>query len=307
MARILLTGATGFIGSQAARSLVEQGHEVHALVRDGADIARIADILPRIRIVPGSLTSLADVRDRIIQLQPEICLHLAWYSVPGLYLVSTENILHLQWTLELLQITAEAGCLRFVGAGTCLEYDTSKGTLSETGVLAPDTLYSVCKLATCSIARDFAEKRKMEFAWLRFFYQYGPFEHPKRVVPAVITSLLSGGRAAVSRGTQVRDFLHVADVGSAVAAVATSGIAGPVNIGSGIPVTVREIVEITAELCGGPERVDYGAIPQRDGDPAYIVADNSRLRSTGWEQRFDLRSGLRDSVEWWRNHSTMGR
>jgi UDP-glucuronate decarboxylase len=307
VARIFLTGATGFIGSHAARSLVEQGHEVHALVRDGADTERIADILPRIRVVPGSLTSLAEVRDGIIQLQPEICLHLAWYSVPGLYLTSTENILHLQGTLELLQIMAQAGCRRFVGAGTCLEYDTSKGTLSETGALAPDTLYSVCKLATCSIARDFAEKRKMEFAWLRFFYQYGPFEHPKRVVPAVITSLLSGGRAAVSRGTQVRDFLHVADVGSAVAAVATSSITGPVNIGSGIPVTIREIVEITAELCGGADRVDYGAIPQRQGDPAYIVADNSRLRSTGWKPRFDLRSGLRDSVEWWRNHSTMPR
>lgn len=304
MSRIFLTGATGFIGSHAARSLVEQGHEVHALVRDGADTYRIADILPRLTVVPGSLECLSQIRDRIAQARPGIILHLAWYSVPGLYLTADENLLHLQWALDLVQIAAEVNCRRFVGAGTCLEYDTDQGTLSEHGVLAPRTLYSVSKLATFAIARDFAIQRKMEFAWLRFFYQYGPHEHTRRLVPDVISTLLRGKRAAVSEGTQTRDFLHVADVGSAVAGVATSDLTGPVNIGSGIPVTVRKIVETTAELCGGLDRIDYGALPQRAGDPPLIVADNHRLLGTGWKPRFDLRTGLADTVEWWRRTLT---
>ncbi|TMQ68384.1 MAG: NAD-dependent epimerase/dehydratase family protein, partial [Candidatus Eisenbacteria bacterium] len=131
----------------------------------------------------------------------------------------------------------------------------------------------------------------------RPFYQYGPFEDGRRLVPYVIDTLLRGEEAGITRGLQVRDFLHVADVGSAIAAAATSHLEGPVNIGSGQPVTVREIVATIAAILGSSERVKFGARPDSPTDPPFICANTRKLvEGTGWEPRFDLRSGLEDTI-----------
>lgn len=307
MSRVFLTGATGFIGCQAAKALTDSGHEVVALIRDGADTTRIDSLVPGIKRIRGDISDLEGFRDQLATLNPDLCVHLAWYAEPGKYLTSDVNRSHLQWTLDLLEFLASIRCRRFVGAGTCLEYDTSVGVLSESSPVAPQTIYARSKHETFLRASAFAKDAGLSFAWLRFFYQYGPFEHPARLVSSIITALLRDERAATSSGEQVRDFLHVADVGSAVASAAVSAIEGPVNIGSGAPVTVREIVETIARLCAAVDRVDYGALPQRPGDPPHIVADNRLLRSTGWRPKYDLEGGIRETIDWWRKHSTEAR
>jgi nucleoside-diphosphate-sugar epimerase len=200
---------------------------------------------------------------------------------------------------------ASIRCGRFVGAGTCLEYDTSGGVLSEESPAAPQTVYARTKHEAFVRTFGVTKRTGMSFGWLRFFYQYGPFEHPARLVPNIILPLLRGDRAAPSPGVQVRDFLHIEDVGSAVASAAVSEVQGAVNIGSGDGVTVKEIVQTIAELCGAEDRVDFGALPQRPGDPLHIVAENDRLRSTGWEPRYTLRNGLAQTVDWWRENQPL--
>lgn len=300
-ARVFLTGATGFIGSHAAKALLDAGNEVHALIRPGAATARIADLLSRLHVIDGSMDDLASVSARLDALRPDICVHLAWYAEPGKYLTSTLNMDHLRFTLDLALAMSKAGCRRFVGAGTCLEYDTADGTLNESTRIAPRTLYAATKYAAYSMIRDLTAARGMEFAWMRFFYQFGPFEHPARLVPAVILGLLRGERVAVSSGEQQRDFLHIDDVAGAVAAITTGNVFGAVNIGSGVPVSVRDIVARMRVLMGKTDLIDYGAIPQRTGDPAYIVAGNGKLLSTGWKPRFDLDAGLAETIDWWRS------
>src|SRR4051812_32231738 len=129
--RVLLTGATGFIGSNVARALRRDGFEVHALSRPEVDLRD------------------ADAVDRAIErAKPEMCIHLAWYAEPGKYLHAKENLALVGATLRLAERLHEAGCKRFVGAGTCFEYDTSQGRLSESSRLGPKSLYATCKLAT---------------------------------------------------------------------------------------------------------------------------------------------------------------
>jgi nucleoside-diphosphate-sugar epimerase len=281
--RVLLTGATGFIGSHVARELLRRGHEVHCTVRPSSDRRRIRDIERDLRVHVAPMDA--------VPVEPDVAIHLAWYAVPGKYLEAPENLECLEASRRLL---SRLRC-RAVFAGTCFEFDTRLGRLSETSPTRPTTLYARTK---DELRREV--ERRLDSVWVRFFYQYGPWEDQRRLVPSVIRSLLRGEPARVSPGEQRRDFLHVEDVARAVADVAESRLSGPVNIGSGRAPAVREIVTTLGRLAGRPELVELGAVPYYPGEPMLIVADNAKLRSTGWVPRYGLEEGLRHTLEWWR-------
>jgi nucleoside-diphosphate-sugar epimerase len=216
---------------------------------------------------------------------------MAWYAVPGKYLTAPENRDCLEGSRRLLSKLKR----RAVFAGTCFEFELTEKPLREDSPTKPMTLYAECKDAL----RREVEARP-DSAWVRFFYQYGPWEDPKRLVPAVITQQLRGEPSKVTPGLQRADYLHVEDVASAVCSVAESRVQGCVNIGSGEAPSVREIVTKITELGGRPELVQWGAYPQKPTDPMLIRADNSKLRSTGWTPKYTLESGLRQTFDWWR-------
>ncbi|MBI5397752.1 MAG: NAD(P)-dependent oxidoreductase [Verrucomicrobia bacterium] len=299
--KILITGAAGFIGSHLARLLVQQGHEVHATLLDANDTDRIRDLLPRLHTVLCNLEHPAEVDACLASVRPELCIHLAWYAVPGKYLNAVENFGSLEATLHLARKLAALGCRRFVGIGTCFEYEHGGSVLGESSPTKPVSLYAACKLSTALVLEQFARLTPMQIAWVRLFYQYGPDEAPQRLMPHVINSLLQGRKVELTPGEQVRDFLHIEDVASGIAAVAHSGLNGIVNVGSGQRVTVREIAEKIAAIVSRPDLLAIGARPYAPNDPMFILADNSRLRqNTNWRPRYDLDAGLRQTVEWWK-------
>jgi nucleoside-diphosphate-sugar epimerase len=280
---ILLTGATGFIGSHVARELLRRGHEVHATVRPVSDRRRIRDLEGRLVLHEGEMDSLP--------VLPDLAVHLAWYAVPGKYLTAPENRDCLEASRRFL---AKLRC-RAVFAGTCFEHDLGLGILREDSPTKPATLYAECKDAL----RREVEPRP-DSAWVRFFYQYGPWEDERRLMAAVIRGQLKGEPSKVTPGDQKLDYLHVEDVAAAVCSVAESRLEGCVNIGSGKAPSVREIVSGIAELGGRPELIQWGAYPQKPGDPMLIQADNAKLRSTGWSPKYTLETGLRHTFDWWR-------
>lgn len=297
--RVLLTGAAGFLGSRAAKHLLD-GDEVHAVVRPGSSRARLAALAPAAQVHEIELGDATAVKGLAADVRPELAVHLAWYAVPGRYLVAPENLDHVEVTLTLARALAAQGCKRLVTAGTCFEYDTSFGFLSERTPTAPRFLYSACKLAVFEILREACRGWSMSFSHLRFFYQYGPWEAPGRLVPAILDALARGEEAKTTSGSQIRDFLHVDDVGRAIAAAARSDLEGAVNVGSGVPISVRDVVVATARAFGREDLLRLGALPQREGDPPFVCADSARLRSTGWEPRLSLQEGLADTVAWHR-------
>lgn len=281
--RVLITGATGFIGSHVAHELVRRGHEVHVSTRPGSDRRRLADIESKLSFHDGAMDNLPVESDAIV--------HMAWYAVPGKYLPALENHHCLAASRRLL---AKAKG-RIVFAGTCFEFDLTEKPMLEDSPTKPSTLYAECKDAL----RREVEVRP-DSAWLRYFYQYGPWEDPRRLVPAIITQQLKGEPSRVTPGEQRADYLHVEDVASATVAVLESDLQGPVNIGSGHAPSVREIVSKITDLGGRPELIHWGAFPQRADDPMLIRADNTKLLSTGWSPRYDLDAGLRQTFDWWR-------
>jgi nucleoside-diphosphate-sugar epimerase len=297
--RVLLTGAGGFIGSHAARALLASGCEVAAVLRPTTSTARLQEVIDRLTVVRTDLADLPVLRQALLDWRPDACLHLAWYAEPGKYLHSPQNIPALTASLALLEELARAGCKQVVMAGTCAEYDTDRGLLREDGPTRPATVYAASKLALDLVGQHLAAAAGVRFAWARLFYLYGPGEDEKRVVPAVIRALMRGEPFPATQGEQVRDYLHVEDVAAGLVTLVTQGAAGVFNVASGVPVTVRQLMETVGDLLGRADLLRFGAVPYRDWEPSFICGDNQRLRGLGWAPRFTLREGLAETVAWW--------
>ncbi|MCU7242405.1 MAG: NAD(P)-dependent oxidoreductase [Microcystis aeruginosa WS75] len=264
---------------------------------------RIRDILPSMYLRQSDLVAFENVNTYLQEIKPELCIHLAWYAVPGKYLNSQENLDSIQASLNLFSQLAELGCKRFVGIGTCFEYDLSLGYLSESSLTKPITLYAATKVALSTILQQFAQITEMEVAWIRLFYQYGPMEDERRLIPGIISSLLRDEVVKTTKGEQIRDFLHIEDVASAIWAVAKSNVSGVVNVGSGQPVTVGQIALELGNLLGKTDLIHLGALPYRPNDPMFICANNELLRrKTDWTQKYNLTTGLKNTIEWYKDH-----
>lgn len=292
--RVFLTGATGFVGAPVLQRLLERGHEVHALVlpTDEAKLDR------RATTVRGDLLTPASYASTLEALRPEACVHLGWYANPKDYLSARVNVDLLGASAALGAKLVDLGCARIVAAGTCFEYDLSQGYLREDGPLAPRHLYSACKRALGEILTQLTEGTATSLAWTRLFFLYGPREQKGRLVRSVVDALIVGERARTSTGEQVRDFLHVADAAAGIVHVLESDLRGPVNVASGRPLEVREIVRTIARLVGHEDRIEWGATLARPNDPPFVCADVSKLAASGFTPAFDLESGLRATIAW---------
>jgi nucleoside-diphosphate-sugar epimerase len=297
-----VTGAAGFIGAHIVAHIVGAGHDAYALVRESTDLRRLQVLAPSARLVYGDLLDLATFDAQLQAITPELVIHCGWYVAPGKYLMSEANFDFVEASVRLARRVAGLGCRRFVGLGTCFEYDTSYGYLAEETPTRSASPYAASKLALQMLLEQVGALSGLETAWARIFYQYGPFEQAQRLVPSIIQNLLAGQPARSTGGEQTRDFLHIADVASAVWAIAESDLHGPVNVGSGQPVSVRDIVTTIGAILDRPDLLQLGAIPYSPTDPWFICANNRRLvQATGWAPRYTLEEGLRHTIAWWQH------
>jgi nucleoside-diphosphate-sugar epimerase len=303
--RVLVTGATGFIGAPVARHLVDGGHEVVSIIRPTSSLDRLGEHVARVQLVtlPNGLDD-STLASEVASIAPDACIHLAWTVEPGRYVDTTENIADVRRSLALLEALDRADCPHFVGIGTCLELDTRLGELDDDAVVSPQTLYAASKHGLATIASAFQRTRCRRFTWGRVFFQYGPFEDRRRLVPSIVTRLLVGQPCPLSTGEQIRDYLHVDDVARAIVAITVGGVEGTVNIGGGAGASIATIAHTIARIIGRPDLLRFGAHPRRSDDPHMIVARPAKLCSTGWSPRYDLVRGLEETVSWWRDHQS---
>lgn len=301
--KVLLTGGTGFVGTHARESLLKRGFEVHAVTS---------------RVAPDQLSHDATVwhrcdlldHDATAQVVQEVgathLLHLAWYVEPGKLITADENFDWVQASVGLVRAFRENGGQRVVCSGSCYEYDWHYGYCSErTTPTVADTVYGVCKNALREMLEIYCRQHGMGFGWGRLFFLYGPHENPNRLVSSVTRSMLEGREAKSSHGRQIRDYAHVADVAEGLVALLCSDFDGSLNIATGQATQIRDIVTHIADITDRASLLKLGALPARANDLPLVVADTTLAnQALDWRPEYDLRSGLEDTVQWWRQQMT---
>ena len=292
--KVLVTGASGFIGRQCCTQLSALGYEVHAVSSRSQSGETVhwhhADLLDNQQII------------NLMQLvKPTHLLHLAWYAEPGKYWTSSINYHWVKASLTLFEEFSERGGKRIVVAGSCAEYDWGfKDYIEDSTPLAPSTLYGVCKHSLQLMLSSYASLQNLSFAWARLFSIYGPYEHPNRLFASVIQALLRNKEVKVSNGELIRDYLHVSDVASALVELIEHDIQGPINIGSGSGLKLKDIAgKIETKI----NKFGYIEISKKyspDNEAPIIIANTERINSTRWKPIYDIDTGLEDTINWFK-------
>ena len=296
--KILITGATGWIGRHVLDELKSKDFEVHALTSRSTP--------PYDGFVHWHTVDLHDhakVNKFVADLKASHLLHLAWYVEHGQFWTSPQNLIWVESSINLVRAFVESGGERVIAAGTCAEYAWNKQEYDETSALfEPKTFYGVCKRALHQVLEAYCKQAKVSFAWGYVFHIFGPGENSRRFVPQVINALFNARTQACSTGTQYRDFIYVKDLARAFVELTSSSVQGGINLATGHGITLKEIgLKIAEKMESQKELLLFDQLPCAKNDPEWLVAKTSRLKDDlHWTPRYTLDEALQETIDWWK-------
>lgn len=303
---MLVTGGTGFVGSNLVRHLLQGGHAVGLLVREGHDPWRLSDVTEGLHWIRASLEDPTGLRAALADFKPQWVFHLAahgaysWQSDPVMILRT--NVLG---TANLLDACLGIGFEAFINAGSSSEYGLKDHPPREDELLEPTSPYAVAKAAATLYCAQAARASGAPVATLRLYSVYGPWEDPRRFIPRLVACGLEGRLPPLASPQTARDYIYVSDVCDAYLRVARSAYEpGTIyNVGTGVQTTLRDAVEIGRRVLGFAGDPVWQTMPDRSWDTGTWVAESSRLTSAvGWRPVIDLAQGLKLTADWLAAH-----
>lgn len=284
--KVLLTGASGFVGQHILSSLIRHGIDVVTIGRTQAHT--------HIEFIQADLLQIENFSEVIEEAQATHLIHCAWYTQHGDYWTSTLNLRWLEASLKLIECFCLQGGRHVTVAGTCAEYDWSYGYLNEELTpLKPQTFYGVTKKSLCQLTMQLCAHYQVQCAWGRIYYSFGPGENPKRLIPSLIKVFKEGASPFTINSFVYRDFLHVYDIAEAFVYFVLAHAHGEYNISSAEPTRLDKIVQILAsQFNANPEPI-LALAAQKVNEPQIIVGTNSKIKALGWEPLYSLEHGLK--------------
>jgi len=303
MKRVIITGATGFVGANLARRLLGDGHEVHLLVRPGYKSWRIEAIRSNVRIHEVSFADEKALATIISKIKPDWVFHLAAY---GAY--SSQNELkqiidtNIMGTISLVGACLKVGFESFINTGSSSEYGYKDHAPGENEFLEPNSYYAVAKASAALFCRYTAQKKDVRITTLRLYSVYGPYEEPSRLMPTLIMYGLKGKFPPLVNPDVARDFVYVDDVSETyiLAASQPSRELGAIyNVGAGLQITMREVIDVAREIMHIKDKPVWGSIPNRNWDTNIWIADNRKIQNElGWQPRYTFKQGFKLMLDW---------
>lgn len=300
--RILISGATGFIGANLVRKCLEAEAQVYIFTRITSNKWRIRDVLKDINEFRVDLLNYERLKAMVSEIKAEIIFHMVAYGGYP-YQKDADDIIrtNIIGTANLLNVCLKVGFNVFVNTGSSSEYGIKSEPANEADLLEPNNNYGIAKASATLFCQAKARSEKLPIITLRLFSPYGYYEAATRLISSVIISCLRGKNPKLSSPKPMRDFVFIEDVLDAYVKVANiPSIKGEIfNIGYSQQHSVGEVVNKIIELTGGRVSPEWGSVPKRANEPTVWQADISKAENIlEWKPKYTLEKGLNKTIQW---------
>lgn len=293
----ILTGATGFIGSEVLKKIISSEDIAIILIRNNSDLSRLKNFDNYVSIIYDDLTN-DELANSLKKYKPDVFIHLAWQGVGG----SDRNEIfqitdNLELSLNSVKLANKIGCDHWIGIGSQAEYGNPNCKVSEDFPTNPTTLYGKSKLATCWATLGLCEAYKMKGSWIRVFSTYGIGDSPHWFIPYIINEIKQKRSPNLTKCEQLWDYLHVSDAAEAIISVGQVGVEGIFNIGSGGCIPLKEVVETIKKVLNSTIKINYGKVEYRVDQVMHLEADISKIKSkTLWYPKININTGINSII-----------
>jgi len=304
--RVLITGGTGFIGSNLIRRLITRKYNVNLITRKSSNLWRIKNILNKVKIYNADLLDKKQLTEIAARINPDFIIHLATYSNYRNQTDAEGMIdINIRGTLNLLLASKNIDYKLFINTGSSSEYGIKNIPMKETELLEPVSFCAATKASATFLCQTFTKEYQKPIVTLRPFSVYGPYEEKNRFIPTIIRAIVENKSIKLTSGNQRRDFIYIDDIVDIYIKTLSYGkkLSGQIlNMGTGIEYTNDEVVETLFKTTNRKVKIEKGAYPKRIWDTSHWVADISKTKKLlNWKPKFTLGKGLRYTYNWFKN------
>ena len=311
MTQYLITGASGFVGSNLIRKLINENQELTILIRNNSDLWRINDLIPKIQTIKTDLSDYEKLEKIISDINPNFVYHLGAYGgypfQTNIEKITQVNIVN---TINLFESLSKCNNLKLiVNFGSSSEYGIKAAPMNENDQAMPVTPYGISKLTQTKFAKFYSKNMNLPIVTLRLFSIFGPFEEPGRLVFDIMTSVIKGKTIELSSPFPRRDYVYVGDVIDAIETVTNAkNIVGEIfNIGSGVMHSVEDVVNNVLETAKSHNKVLWEAKQKRvfDNVSPWVSDTQKTKKILKWEPKYSFADGLALTYKWYLNNQQM--
>jgi nucleoside-diphosphate-sugar epimerase len=299
--KLLVTGATGFIGHYLVKKLIEQGHTILAISRSEA-LASTNEYSGKLQYLKSSLKLENNAIERIKEFEPDVLIHLAWEKIPDFsFETSFENLQnHIAFFRQLFSI---ASLKKFLVTGSCWEYNKKMGICKESDICVPGNYFTWAK----NSLRDFLQfeclNKNINFIWTRVFYVYGSQQRKGSLIPTVIDNIQNGLVPVLKTPTNANDFIHVEDVAEGLMIFVVKDIpSGIYNLGSGKSIPVIDIVSNIEIILNSKEALTSALLESASNssikDTDFWADMTKTISAIKWQPKISLSMGIEKTINY---------
>jgi len=304
--RVLVTGASGFIGANLVRRLLHDGYEVHAFVRDGQASWRLADVKHTVHIWPVDIRDRISIESAVSKVEPTHIFHVAAASLYGGKSLTDDEYIdsNIRGTANLLTVLRSLPYASFINTGSSSEYGTRYKPMKENDLCVPESMYAISKLSATNIASLEARLFNKPTVTLRLFSPFGPLDDDRRFMPQIISAALKGTEFVLAHPEARRDYIYIDDVMDAYVCVMQKAVElkGAVfNIGSGEDRSIRDVALAVKNVLHSSMQVRVDS--QQEKVIPWRADISSAISQLHWEPKTPFHDGLVQTIEYLKTHT----
>lgn len=299
MKRVIITGATGAVGTALIQKMIKNNVEVLVFCREGSERNKHIPEHPLVEKVYCDLSVLSEIQNDTGK-EYDIFYHFAWAGTTG----TARNDMYLQnqnvkYSLDAVSVAKRFGCTTFIGSGSQAEYGRVNGKLRVNTPTFPENGYGIGKLCAGQMTREYAHSMGIKHIWTRILSIYGPNDGKQSMIMSTINALKEGKSPEFTKGEQLWDYLYSGDAANALFQLGNRGRDGKIYVlGSGKVKPLAEYINIIKNEINPLAEIRLGAIPYDSKQVMHLQADISELQAdVGFEPQVNFEEGIRNIVE----------